>query len=280
MSMIIYEWRDPGRREYLINSFNLDSPYNFPLHSHQNHWEIVYCEEGSFHHQVNGISLKQSEGEMIFIRETDTHLLKGKDFKYSNIAFSGAWIDSLVELTGSALMDSLIDEKNGPTLIPVPRKFRTGLEGRIRSLLGTERSGRSELRFSHFLHYVFDSFLLVEDTEYIREDIPDWLQDLLRYINRNDEPLPDLETLVARSYRCAEHVSRSFKKYLGVTPTAYIRDVRLNRAAELLRSTNFPVKEICFLCSYENPNYFHRQFRGKFGMTPVEYRRSKGRRIH
>ncbi|MBB6479731.1 helix-turn-helix transcriptional regulator [Spirochaeta isovalerica] len=280
MSMKIFEWKDYGRKEYLVHSYNLDSPYSFPLHSHRNHWELVYCEEGQFHHQVNGEIYNHSEGRLMFIREADRHLLKGRDFRYSNIAFSGAWMDTFRRIAGDELVQTLIKPDRRPPYAVVPQTARRDLEGQIRALRSSGKGGRADLKFSRFLHYVFDSFFLPESGDEPLADIPQWLRDLILHVNEEENRIPSVEELVELSCRCAEHVSRSFRKYMGKSPSAYLKNLKLNRASELLLSTNYPVKEICYLCSYDNANYFHRQFRDTYGMTPLEYRRNLGRRIH
>lgn len=280
MSMKIFEWRDYDSREYLVNSFILESSYSYPLHSHQNHWELVYCQEGSFTHLINSKTYSQREGDLIFIREADAHLLKGRNFKYSNIAFSGAWIKMLKDIAGSETVDALTGAHRDPPLLSIPTRERVDFENRIKGILGKERNGRSELTFSHFLLYVFDTYLLDAEHAELQTDFPLWFQDLLLSADRPEEPVPSLETLVDRSCRCGEHLSRTFKKYLGVTPSQYLKDLKLKRAAGLLRSTNYPVKEIAWLCGYNNANYFHKQFRQFCGQTPADFRKSRGRRIH
>lgn len=278
MSLKIFEWKNPEKRQFLINSYNIDGSYRFPLHSHHNHWEFVYCEEGFFHHEVNGNVLRHSGGDLIFIREGDRHLLKGREFRYTNMAFSRPWLDSLREIGGEKLISSLTESPD-PPFVSVPAVLRSDLEGRIRSLLGRERSGVRELRFSLLIHYMVDLFLQKgEGAE--ESELPDWVKDVVNFAESAGERIPSLEEIVERSYRCSEHVSRSFRKYLGQTPTEFLKDLKLRRAAELLRSTNYPVKEIGGLCSYENGNYFHKQFREKYGLTPLEYRQNYARRIH
>lgn len=280
MSLKIFEWRDPAKREFLINSFNIEGSYRFPLHSHRNHWELVYCEEGSFRHQINGQVYDHEAGRLVFIRENDRHLLRGREFRYSNIAFSGAWLEQIKEIGGDEIFSVLIDPRVDSPAVTVPQTERPGLEKSIRSLLGRERSGRRELEFSLLLHRMFVLLLPDREPPEAEGDVPPWLADLLVFIHNREEGIPSVEELVGHSYRCAEHVSRSFRKYLGITPTGYLKEVKLNRAAELLRSTNFPVNEIRRLCSYENGNYFHRQFRERFGETPMQYRMNRGHRIH
>ena len=62
----------------------------------------------------------------------------------------------------------------------------------------------------------------------------------------------------------------------GVTPNEYLKNIRLMKAAELLReSDNITVGEVCWQVGFGNPQYFATNFKKKFGMTPKEYQKGK-----
>ena len=72
--------------------------------------------------------------------------------------------------------------------------------------------------------------------------------------------------------RCPEHVARTMKKHLDITPTDWINRRRLEHAARLAETTMLPIIEIAAECGFENLGYFHRLFRARFGATPLRYR--------
>ncbi|MDD3079741.1 MAG: two-component regulator propeller domain-containing protein [Paludibacter sp.] len=65
---------------------------------------------------------------------------------------------------------------------------------------------------------------------------------------------------------------RKMKEILGLTPTEYIRSIRLKQAEKLLKTTNKTVQEIMYLCGFNNKAYFYREFLKKYHATPKEYR--------
>ena len=67
-------------------------------------------------------------------------------------------------------------------------------------------------------------------------------------------------------------LSREIKRLTGKTYTELVQDKRLAQACFLLRTTNRNVDEIARAVGYENMGYFHRIFRGAFGVSPREYR--------
>ena len=65
---------------------------------------------------------------------------------------------------------------------------------------------------------------------------------------------------------------RDFRESVGVPPMRYITDLRLNEARMLLESTVYPIAEIADMVGYDNPLYFSRLFRSRFGQPPSRYR--------
>lgn len=67
-------------------------------------------------------------------------------------------------------------------------------------------------------------------------------------------------------------VFRIFKHEYGLSVKEYIDDIRYNRVCELLTSTTYPISNIARLCGFENPHYFSRAFRRRYGCSPTQWR--------
>ena len=68
---------------------------------------------------------------------------------------------------------------------------------------------------------------------------------------------------------------RKMKEIIGLTPTEFIRSIRLKQAEKLLKTTNKTVQEIMYNCGFNNKAYFYREFAKKYHLTPKEYRNLK-----
>lgn len=62
------------------------------------------------------------------------------------------------------------------------------------------------------------------------------------------------------------------KSLTGFSPVEFVREIRFERAAEYIRNTQYTVSEISYRVGIEDPRYFSRCFKQKFGTTPSEYR--------
>ena len=69
------------------------------------------------------------------------------------------------------------------------------------------------------------------------------------------------------------HFMRWFRQMTGQTFIIFLREYRLNAAAESLRTTEDTILSISEQCGFENLSYFNREFKAHFGMTPREYRK-------
>lgn len=67
--------------------------------------------------------------------------------------------------------------------------------------------------------------------------------------------------------------SRHFRLATGSSPMDYLRNLRLNQAAQLLQTTTLPLTEISDRCGFRDSNYFILCFRKHFDITPYKYRK-------
>lgn len=68
------------------------------------------------------------------------------------------------------------------------------------------------------------------------------------------------------------YFSKIFKEGTGANFIEYLTGIRIEKAKELLSTTEYSMKEICTMCGYSDPNYFSRSFKKNVGVTPTEYK--------
>ncbi|MDY8135097.1 hybrid sensor histidine kinase/response regulator transcription factor [Aquimarina sp. 2201CG5-10] len=68
------------------------------------------------------------------------------------------------------------------------------------------------------------------------------------------------------------HLFRKIKNLTGMSPTKFIRTIKLQRAKELLKNNEFTIAEIAYQIGFKDPAYFTRVYVEEFGVTPTQSR--------
>ena len=67
---------------------------------------------------------------------------------------------------------------------------------------------------------------------------------------------------------------RQLKTETDMTPSDFIRNIRMKRACEMLQGRTMTVSEVAYATGFSTPKYFTRCFKDMFGKTPTDYVRS------
>lgn len=62
------------------------------------------------------------------------------------------------------------------------------------------------------------------------------------------------------------------KELMGVSPSDFLREVRMQRAAQLLAKSRLNISEVAYAIGFTDPKYFAKCFKKQTGLTPTEYR--------
>lgn len=93
------------------------------------------------------------------------------------------------------------------------------------------------------------------------------------YVRENFcDPNISLMSVAAHVGMSSAHFSTVFSQHEGKTFISYLTSLRIERAKELLASTNMRLADIALEIGYNEPNYFSHVFRKSEGMTPKDYR--------
>lgn len=128
----------------------------------------------------------------------------------------------------------------------------------------------AKLKFLHLLEIITATLHKAS-----QKNSPDtyMMEAVVSYIDEHlQEPL-DRKTLASRVSLSPPYFASLFKQYTGHTLAEFVNRRRIERAKELLYSTNLQVYQIADEVGYKDSFYFSRQFRRIAGMTPSEFRK-------
>jgi AraC-like DNA-binding protein len=90
-----------------------------------------------------------------------------------------------------------------------------------------------------------------------------------------DNPAYGIESLCADMAVSRMNLYRKFQAVTQQTPSEYIRSIRLQHGADLLRGTDQSVSEVAYAVGFTSPQYFIKCFKEEFGETPKKFRQQK-----
>jgi AraC-like DNA-binding protein/mannose-6-phosphate isomerase-like protein (cupin superfamily) len=208
------------------------------------------------------------------------HMLEVDVFYFQNTIFHAEELAALRQSPGIWQLfagDSVME----PRIHTTPEEWRT-VEAQIELLRcewGEDTPAGSILLKHEFFRLLVMLARLLENRTLIQAPFQDsrlqdtGLAEALRYCEENfDKPL-SVPLLASRSFLSRGHFTELFTREVGLSPAAYIRRIRLEKARTLLRDTNLRIAQIAVRCGFKNAAQFSRTFRAAYEISPLQFRK-------
>ena len=100
-----------------------------------------------------------------------------------------------------------------------------------------------------------------------------FLQKVIQFINDDIENSSfGSESLASKLNLSESQIYRKLKAITDKSTAVFIRSVRLQRAKELIQTTDKTISEIAYEVGFNNPSWFSRAFKEEFGQTPGDFK--------
>lgn len=101
------------------------------------------------------------------------------------------------------------------------------------------------------------------------------LDDAVEYMRANlDQPVT-LGELASVCRLSVTHFGRAFRQKMGLAPHAFLVNLRVQKAIELLEGSDMSIMEVAISCGFDQPQYFATVFRRKLGCSPSMWRQAR-----
>jgi AraC family transcriptional regulator len=122
--------------------------------------------------------------------------------------------------------------------------------------------------------------LMVQASRYSRvapaSPTPLWLQRVREVLHADCQQHLTLEQLAAIADVHPVHLAQTFRLVYSCTVGEYVRNLRVQRAADELRRTHRPLAEIAISCGFYDQSHFNRVFKKYLKVTPAQFRKRNG----
>jgi AraC-type DNA-binding domain-containing proteins len=179
--------------------------------------------------------------------------------------------------------------ENAPSTIIVPKNFHSKPSSTVVSLLHKLRESHHN-RLEHFqlmtssillellitLSREFTASLLFSEHSISKSRSTRMIHDLLSYF-QNDYASDISGATIGERYDCNfDYLNRMFKRATGTTIFAYLNELRISKAKQMLYDGSIGISEVSEKCGFKDVYYFSKVFKKYTGLTPGIY--SKNRR--
>ncbi len=257
---------------------NLNEYFNSELSTHYHDvFEYAMVIKGKVIYKINEDEILLNENEAIFINSDVIHTVK----QYKD--------DNAIIYTIGFPSNLLV---NDPTNILFKKYFEPIIYGNYKYLLIKNKDmlslmnsiytdNKKEYNELHFLSllielwsYTFNEISKLNPIRNTSELVnEERIKTILAYIHEHYNEKINVEDLADLLKISKNTCFRLFKKYLSKTPTEYILDYRINKAATLLLHSNKNMITIAIECGFDNASYFGKVFKEKTNYSPLEYRK-------
>lgn len=251
--------------------------------------QIIFCmNEGmswGIMNQRDGVTIQKGES-CIYKGHGNTEYtcyLKHCNFHFKNIKipisyFSSILKDYFEDKEISAYENKLLNTISKVNITPGMKRILSELKDfpLYRGGLGYLYLDSKMLElFSIYLSEVLELSILQPENISISKTDRDSFWEIKRVIDCQLAYAPSCEQLAKKAHMSVSKLSKGFSALFGMPIHSYIIDQRLEKAAELLVTTDLPVNHIALSVGYTKSSNFASAFRNKYGVVPKKFKENK-----
>lgn len=231
--------------------------------------EMFWVDSGEGAHELEGGNVPLKQGDLVFIRPSDYHGLRSqKELRITNLAFS---LPIYQDLRSRYSRHFPWRKGAKPPVIRINDTQLAWLNSEADKLYTFPRERFYLERFVINVMYVFreaEKSILSDE-----HSAPEWLIQACLKMNDPRVFREGVSAMVKAAGRSPEHLARTMRQTMKITPSEYVNSLRMKYAAEQLSMSGKKIIEISLDCGFDNLSHFYRLFRRHFGKSPHAWRK-------
>lgn len=237
--------------------------------------EFIYIANGQLINTLENGTQILNPRQLTLIRAKDIHCtLPYNTTNYTSycMCIPNIIIEKIFDLYN--LDHELIISNSMPPVITLSHEEHISLIKTLNKIIAmpfSEERGQIVINlFSNIIYYISHSKNLKTSLEHTW---PPFFEELVFTMSSPENFIPGLSQLKHFTNYSNEYISRCFKKYLNITPTEYINNLRLDYAVELLLNTDMNILDICFASGFKNEGHFYKLFKNRYDTSPYKFKK-------
>ncbi len=140
-------------------------------------------------------------------------------------------------------------------------------------LVKEEKTGHQQVCAANTILALSKILSVIRNQEFAGKSIERTIRKACLYLRENLDKNVNIENLADELNVGYSYFRQMFRKYTGISPTQYHLSLRIQKAKDLLVSTDKSFKEIAIDLGFESYFYFSRIFKDKTGKSPMDFRK-------
>ena len=245
--------------------------YSMGFHAH-GRLEVMYVRKGRCLVETATASYRLKERDVILLNSNVPHRLEVEDFCHiMNFEFGLSREGGILSTNDLRIENSELSITADPEVAVLhdTEDLDQLVAGELFELFSHDRHSEIvQLYFKLILLKIVRLDAIARSTSVHRT----YIDEIIRYIHTNYGSPFNIENLARHMCLSKVYIHKIFKKAMNVTIIQYTINIRIEKAKELLESTNMPITDICMHVGMNSRQYFSMVFKKETGSSPAEYR--------
>ncbi len=231
-------------------------------------YQINYITEGSGVFETADAQFQVVPGSILVLRPGVWHRYKPDT--------STGWTEHYIGFNGDFCLN-LFNEgffpQSKPVLFVGFQENLLKLFQEVMQLVKDEKTGHQQVCAANTMLALSKILSIIRNQEFAGKSIEKTIRKACLYFRENLNTNVSIEQLAQDLNVGYSYFRQMFRKYTGISPTQYHLSLRIQKAKDLLVSTDQSFKEIAIDLGFESYFYFSRIFKDKTGESPMEFRK-------
>ena len=276
-----------------VNAEGLFGPYEigirrhtrfaeFPRHKH-GYLEAMIVLSGRVVHDISGERITLGQGDILFLNKHISHAIMKTELSdiAVNISLTNTFLSGAASgMSGTAFLPLLTEnakESGEGRFLHFSCEGDIAAENLMENIILELLGGARDSVAAKYVE-VLMQYLAREGERLLRAGVgaTDKRAERMRAVSeyiKSSLAVATLNEISSRLFLCPPYLSKLIKEYFGKSFKELLVDEKLSRAERLVVKTDMNVGDIIRSVGYDNESYFHKEFKKRYGQTPLALRR-------
>jgi AraC-like DNA-binding protein len=245
--------------------------FNFDSGRVLKEYQLLYITKGSGTLITkSGGTLKVRAGSVFVLYPDEWHTYQPD----SNEGWDEYWMGIQGDMVANILEEGNLVSRARPLLHIGVEKSVVELYQQILEIVKEEPSGYQQIAVGMAIHLIGKLSAITRVRQFEGKEIESKIRQSMTIFRENTISSISPESVADQLDVGYSWFRKMFKNYTGLSPTKYFQQMKMQRAKELLLTTEMPVKIIAQELGFESNFYFSRQFKESTGLSPSGFKKA------